>query len=263
MIKLNVLLAKTDHSASQFKKLITEYIAFFKSKQGEFRGVRKTYSPKDGTVDEPTMRGFERVVTTVSEKLTYLQETTSEYIDNLFSVEATNASGKATAVLEVEGVPLGTFSSLELLRLKSLLESSDLETLYANIPVRKEDEIWEFSGEPEYLQRDIVQSEILRGTKRGNLKETYILSDPNISYLKDTSKYTPQLGQKDTVFEYGDYTMQKFSGEATHVYRAGILRRRSALLNAVIAALKTANEVEAVESQMTAAKLFTYLHGGI
>lgn len=126
-LKLNVLLAKTEHSASQFKKLIQDYVGFFKGKQGEFKGVKKTYSPKEGTIDEPSMRSSVSVVTTVGEKLQWLEETSQEHIDNLFSVEATNASGKAVADLTVDGISFGSLSSLELLRLKSLLESGDLE----------------------------------------------------------------------------------------------------------------------------------------
>ena len=60
----------------------------------------------------------------------------------------------------------------------------------------------------------------------------------------------------------GDYTVQTFSGEFTHKERAEILRRRSELLSAIVEALKIANEVESVSSNMTADKLFKFLHKG-
>ena len=49
----------------------------------------------------------------------------------------------------------------------------------------------------------------------------------------------------------------------SHRERAELLRRRTKLLTAVIEALKEANDVEAIESNMTAEKLFGYLHKGV
>lgn len=261
MIKLNVLLAKTEQSASQFKKMIAEYLTFFKKEQGQFKGVKKTYTPKEGTVDEPSMRSNIIVVTTVQEKLDWLSDTAKDHIDNLFSVEASNASGAAKAKLEVDGVDFGVLTSLELLRLKSLLESGDLEQMYANIPVRSDAEVWNPTSDEQYEKRGIYESPLQTGTRKSLLKTSYILEDPNVQYLKDTSKYVPQVGSKDTVIELGDYTVQQFSGEGTHRERAEILRRRSQLLKGVIEALKIANDVESVKSTVTAEKLFGYLHG--
>lgn len=261
-LKLNVLLAKSEHAAGQFKRMLSDYVAFFKTKQGEFKGVKKTYAPKEGTVDEPTMRANVSVVTTTEEKLQWLEDTAKEYIDNLFSTEATNASGSVKAALTVDGVDFGHLSSLELLRLKSLLESGDLEQLYANIPVRSDAEIWNKTNAGQYQGRNVYESPLQSGVKKSLTKESYILSDPNIGYLKDTSKYVPQVSTKDTVLELGEYTVQHFSGESTHRERAEILKRRSKLLSAVIEALKIANEAEAIPSTITAAKLFGYLHKG-
>lgn len=260
-MKLNVLLAKTDHSESQFKKLFSDTVAFFKGKQGEFRGIKKTYAPRPETIDLPTERAFIAVVTTVGEKLDYIEETAEEHIDNLFSVEATNASGQATADLIVDGTNWGTLSSLELLRLKSLLEKGGMEDLYANIPVRSDSDIWNVSDDPAYVDRDVYEGPQQSGTKKSITKESYILPDPNVQYLKDTSKYVPVQGVKDTIMELGDYTIQHFSGEYSHRDRAGILGRRSKLLSGVIEALKKANEAESVPSAVTADRLFSYLHG--
>lgn len=261
-MKLNVLLAKTEHSASQFKKVISDYVTFFKSKQPEFRGIKKTYAPKPDTIDLPSERAFSSVVTTVGEKLEWLESTAKEHIDNLFSVEATNASGQATAELVVGGKSWGNLTSLELLRLKSLIESGDLEQLYSNIPVRSDSDIWTKTKEDLYSNREVYEGPLLEGVKKSIAKETFILPDPNVQYLKDTSKYVPQTSTKDTIIDLGNYTVQHFSGEYTHKRRAEILKRRSTLLSAVIEALKTANEAEQIPSQINADRLFAYLHKG-
>lgn len=261
MNKLNVLLATTDHQAAQFRKCLEDYVKFFKSKQGEFKGEKKTYTPKDGTIDIPSERKNDIVVTTVDEKLKWLEETLTEYIDSVFSVEATNSSGNARARLVVDGTDLGEFSSLELLRLKSLLESGTFEEMYSSIPVRSDSEQWDKTTNEAYQDREIFESPIQRGTRKSVMKEAYILPDPNITKGTD-SKYTPQIASKDTVIELGDYTFQKYSGEWSHRQRAELLRRRTSLLSSVIAALKTANEAEAVQSKLTAKTLFNYLHKG-
>ncbi len=261
-LKLNVLLAKTDHLQAIFRKMIEDYVKFFKSKQGEFRGERKTYLALPDTVDLPNERKNELVVTTVAEKLGWMIDNSKEYIDALFSQELTNASGLAKAKLVVEGKEWGEFTSLELLRLKSFLENGTLKELYENIPVRNDDEIWENTTEEMYSGREIFESALLKGDRMTTIKETYILEDPNLSKSNDIKNYTPVTATRDKPTKLGEFTYQKFSGEWSHRQRAELLRRRGVLLTAVIEALKICNDVEAVPSQLTAEKIFSYLHGG-
>lgn len=259
--KLNVLLAKTDHLASSFKNLLSDYVKFFKTNQGSFKGEKKTYEPKPGMIDIPSERNNKLVVTTVNEKLIYLEENSREYIDALFSQEKTNSSGLSKAKLVVEGIEFGEFSSLELLRLKSLLETGSLKELYETLPVRNDDETWTKTTNDMYTNREIYESTLRSGVSKSITKEQYILPDPNIN-SNNEARYTPQIASKDTVIEIGDYSHQKFTGETSHVERANILGRRTKLLTAVIAALKEANDVEAIPSDMTSQKIFSFLHKG-
>ena len=262
-MKLSVLLAKTDQLSGSYKAMVTDYIKFFKGNQGAFKGFKKTYEPFEGTVDEPNLRGSQNVVTTVKEKLDWFVETSSDYINAVFSQEATNASGGVKAELVVEGKSLGSYSTLELLRLKMLLESQDLNNLYSQMPVREETKNWTRSTNVEHEDREIYQDSILQGTKKTTEKESYILPDPNLDKI-DGAKYTPQIAVKNTVMSLGEYTQQNFSGETTHRHRADVLRRKTILLTAVVTALKEANDkAEAVKSGMTAEKLFSYLHDGV
>ncbi len=262
-IKLNVLLAKTDSLAPSFKKGITEYTKFFKDKQGAFKGERKTYEANPDTIDQPEFRGSTTVQTTVAEKLSYLVDSSKDYIDALFSQEKTNASGNATADVVVDGeVIFESLTSAELLRLKSIIGASELESMYQNLPVRSDAEEWEETTDATYEDRkDIYEGPIARGVKRTTTKEQYILPDPNVEYLKDTSKYIPQVSTKDTIVELGKWSHQRFSGETSQVDKANILKRRTKLLTAITEALKKANEVEAIPSTVTAGKIFDYLHG--
>lgn len=70
-MKLNVLLAKLEQGASQFKALLRDYTTFFKKESDNFRGVKNTYEPRPDTVDLPSERKLIAVVTTVDEKFDY------------------------------------------------------------------------------------------------------------------------------------------------------------------------------------------------
>jgi hypothetical protein len=261
-LKLNVLLAVTDHLASSFKKGLEDYVKFFKGSQGAFKGEKNTYSPRAGVIDDPSARNSKLVVTTVDEKLDWLKTMNKEYIDALFSQEKTNSSGVAKTKLVIDGIHFGEFTSLELLRLKTLLESATLKDMYENIPVRTEDENWSSTSNPEYKNKNVFETEMRAGVKKTTVKEAYILPDPNLDKLDKGTKYTPMLAQRDTIMELGDYTHQKFSGEWSHLERANVLARRTKMLTAVIEALKVANEVPVVASEMTSEKFFNYLHKG-
>jgi hypothetical protein len=261
-MKLNVLLAKTDALAGSFRALVSDYFSFFKSNQGDFKGEIKTYDPKAGMIDLPGERSTKTIVTTVEEKLEWLEETSKDYIDALFSQEATNASGAAKAELVVDGKSWGTFSSLELLRLKSLVENGELDRMYQSIPVRSDSEIWNVATIDMYKDRKgIFQSNKTEGTKKSVTKESYILTDPNIT-AENGARYTPQVASKDTIIDLGEYTYQKFTGEWSHRERAALLRRKQNLNTAIIETLKTANDAEVIKSELNSKRIFDYLHRG-
>lgn len=260
-MKLNVLLALTDQLRSVYKNMVDDFTKFFNKDQGAFLGEKNTYIPRDGMLDEPGKRSHKIVVTTVNEKLDWFIENSEKFIDALFAQERTNALGMAQAELIVGGNSWGTFTSLELLRLKSLLESTDLgnlNSMLSNIPVRSDAQIWEPCTAEEYSNRAIWQTPIITGIARTTEKVEYVLEDPNLR-AGVPANYSPKTSVKTIPVEVGDYTNQKFSGEWSHRLRAESLKRRSELLTAVIAALKTCNDVEAEKSDLTAKKIFGYI----
>lgn len=262
-LKLNVLLAITDALRVKFKNMVADHTKFYGKAQGSFKGTKATYVAKEGCLDDPSKRGFVRVVTTVDEKLAYFVKESKDFIDALFSQEKTNASGVAVAELVVDSKSWGIYTSLELLRLKSLIESSELgsiESMLSLIPVRSDAEIWNKSSNDEYTGREIWESPLLSGVSKTSVKEEYILADPNLS--KITGAYTPKTSLKTITQEVGDYTVQEFSGEWSHRERAGALKRRSDLLIAITKALKESNECEIVESTLTAERIFGYILKG-
>jgi len=262
--KLHVLLAMTDTLRVKFKNMVADHIKFYSKSQGAFLGVKNTYVAKDGMIDDPSKKKFVKVITTVDEKIDYFIQEASPFIAGVFSQEKTNASGLAKAELMVDGKSWGTFSSLELLRLKSLIEGKEFgnfEELLASIPVRSDAEVWEKCDKEEYKDRAVWQKPIQSGVTRTSTKEEYILEDPNISKI-NSSNYTPKVSSRTIPIEVGDYTMQDFSGEWSQRERAYALKRRGDLLVAVTAALKMANDCEVLESTLTSEQIFGYIFKG-
>jgi len=259
-VKLNVLLAKTDALGQEFKRALQNYIKFFTKNQGAFFGEKKTYEPKDQTVDDPKLRSNQLVVTTVDEKLDYFSLSSKDYIDSLFDQEATNASGAAKADLIFDDIKWKDLSTLELLRLKSLIDSPEFKSMYSSIPVRSDAVEWNPTVEESYEGRKgIYENPLVRTENKTTEKVDYILEDPNISKI-DGASYTPKVAQKTTTVTLGEGSRQIFTGAFSQREKAEVLSRISKLRVAVIQALKEANEVESVKSSITADSLFAYLH---
>jgi hypothetical protein len=262
-LKLHVVLAKTDQGSGPFKAIFNDYLKFFKDEQGKFKGIRKTYTPRPGTADVPGMRESKQVVTTVDEKLRWLTDSASEHINNMLTVAATNASGKAKSALVVDTINFGLLSSLELLEMKNFLEKGDLLQMYSHIPVRSDADIWNAGKDDQYKGREVLESDLKKGIQTTTDKESYILHDPNLETLKSSGvSYMPKVAEKTTVREIGDYTLQSFTGEYSTRQKAEILQRRTKLLSAITEALKIANEAETVDSALKGDAFLNYLHYG-
>lgn len=259
--KLNTLLAKSEALAPSYKGLVADYMKFFKGSQGAFTGEKKTYEPLPDTVDEPNRRGNRLVQTTVNEKWDYFTTIANDYFDTVMSIEKSNAEGLAKAELVVDGNSWGEFTTLELLRLKSIVENGELLKMLENTPVRSDSEEWSSTSSEMYQDREVSESPVISGTNRTTEKESYILQDPNIGKLQDQSSYTPQVAQKTKSVELGKYTVQKFSGEWSQRQKAAMLLRRTQLLTSIAEALKEANDVDAVSSGLSGEKVFGFLFG--
>lgn len=246
--------------------MISDYSKFFAKSQGSFKGEKRTYKEREGTLPDPSKQGTTLVVTTVKEKLDYFIDSSENFVDSLMTQEKTNASGVAQAELIVEGQSWGVLTSLELLRLKSLVESSDLGNLSQMlqlIPVRPDSEVWNRSQDENYKGRAIFETELYKGVAKTTIKKHYVLEDPNLRGKDFPPNYQAAIASGDEILELGDYTKQNFSGEWSHREKALCLRRKETLLVAITEALKVANNVDVIKSDLTAKKFFGYLFYGL
>lgn len=103
---MNTLLAKVEHGAAQFNRMVGDYFAFFKNKQNMFEGIKKTFKPRDGYQEDARFMGTTKVATTVGENLNWFEENAIPYLTNLFSIESTNSKGAKKVELKVGNTAL-------------------------------------------------------------------------------------------------------------------------------------------------------------
>jgi len=251
--KLNVLLGLREKTETSFKNMLDDMFKKFKGNQGLFFGVRNTYQALDGYADEPSKRGFVNVQSTIGEQLTWMREHTKDFMDVVFSIEKTNASGRVRAELVVEGVSWGEYTSLELLRLKTTLDNSKFRELYKEIPIRTQTELWNVTDDEAFAGREgIFETPIEEGHAKTTLKESYILEDSQAGRA-------PQVAEKSNQVNIGKYTVQKFTGALSGLQRATMQRRYDTLYKAVIEALENANNVESETSDL-GTRIMDYIH---
>lgn len=260
--KMNTMLAKVEHGTSSFNRMVGDYFAFFKGKQGAFAGIKKTHIPREGYIEDKSCIANTKVITTVGEKLDWLEQQAIPFLRDLFSVEATNSKGAKKVELVVDGISFGYLTALDLMRLKTLLTKKEWVDMYENIPVRSDAEVWEECTDPEYAGREIFQTPMLKGITRTTESEEVILKDPNINPDKLPANYNARTTIKKKTVETGDYTLQNFTGAWTQRQKAELLRRRSQLLTAVIEALKEVNDTESEKPNLDVQKLIGFIHNG-
>ena len=261
-MKMNTLLAKVDHESASANAMVKDYAAFFKTKQGAFRGEKNTYSAVNGYDERPERNTQTRVQTTVQEKLNWFEERYVPYLKELFSIEATNAGDAYKVELVVDGVSFGKLSAIELMRLRNILTGRELTTMYENIPVRSDAKIYEACNDAQYEAREVFQTPVLKSDERTTEKEEVILKDPSLDPQHLPANYRALSTVKSKTVKVAETTHQEFTGEWTQRKRTELLRRKSAILNAITVALKEVNEVEAKDANLNVDALINFIHYG-
>ena len=254
MTRLNSALGLKETLLNGYKAVWGSVQKTFKNQQNLFKGVTSTYEPLDGYADDPSKRGVVMVETTVDEQLLYAFNQSADYLATTFSIEKTNASGSARAELIIDGNSWGEYTSLELLRLKSIINSASMKNAFDVIPTRKLQMNWNHVENHDlYGEREIYSSDMLEGYAKTTIKQPYILEDPH----PDLNR-APVMAERNTQVNIGKYTTQQFSGEMSLHSKAALKSRLTNLNKAVLDALERANSIEIQQSDL-GDKLLSYL----
>lgn len=243
--KQSVLLGLREKLEKDFSNLLSDMANKFKNKQGIFQGFRNTYDPLDGFADDDTKRGFQNVSSTVSAQLGWLKEHSKDYLATVLSIEKTNAQN-VTAPLTVNGVLWGEYTTLELLRMKGILDGK-LRAIVQDLPIRSEKHVWAESTQPEFVGRSIWETPKEEGSSKTTIKDTIIVNDPHI---KDAPNRPPVTRETSVQVNVGNYTKQTFSGEITNLERAVLEVKYNNIYKGIIEALESANNIESVPSDL-------------
>jgi len=243
--KLAISLGLREKLEKDFQNMISDMISKFKKKQGLFQGVRNTFVALEGHPDIPEQRKTVIVGSTVREQLNWFKQYTKDYFDTVLSIEKTNAGG-VMGELVVNGTSWGTYSTLELLRLKGILDGK-LRAMKDDLPIRSEGVLWEKTMDPVYDGREVYETEPDEGFTKTTLKRTIIVEDPHI---KDTPGRPPVTQNIDTPVNTGKYSRQDFSGAITNRQKADFEVNFNHLYKGVVAALEDANSAPLIESDL-------------
>lgn len=251
--KLSVALGLREKTEKDNQNMLTDMQEKFKKNQGLFIGFRNTFVPLEGHPDMPENRKSQKVASTVKEQLDWLKVHSKDYLDTVLSIEKTNAQN-VTGELVVRGESWGRYTTLELLRLKGVLDSK-LRAVIQILPVRSESILWSKSTDPMYEGRDIYEDRLDEGFNKTTIKRIEIVNDPHI---KDSPGRAPITQPIDTPVNVGKYTKQNFTGAITLEERAKMEVAYNDLYKGVIAALEEANNTQLVESDL-GDKVLNYL----
>lgn len=253
--KLAVGLGLRDKTEKDFANMLNDMTGKFKNNQGLFTGFRYGFVAINDQPDQPEQRKNQMVSSTVKEQLDYFKEHSAEYFRTVLSIEKTNAEG-VKAPLVVAGENWGEYTTLELLRLKGILDGK-IRTFIQTIPIRPDGIKWVASDDPEYNGREVFQDIQFVGRTKTTIKRTVVVEDP-MQIANPNIVRQPVTQTIDTPIETGEFTKQHFSGAWTNRQRAQLEVFYNNVYKGVVEALETANSIQLVESDL-GDKLLNYL----
>lgn len=243
--KQAVLLGLRDKLEKDFKSMVADMYAKFKNNQGIFSGHRNTYEAFAGFADDDTKRSFKNVESTVADQLNWFKKYTADYFKTVLSIEKTNAQN-VQAELKVDGVSWGKYTTLELLRLKGIIDGQ-MNAMIHEMPVRSDKYLWHKSEQAEFASRGIWETDITSSNAATTRKDTIIIKDPHIDVAPNRAPMTKEVSER---VDIGKETKQLFSGAITELERAEYVVRLNAVRLGIIEALEAANGVDASESDL-------------
>jgi len=244
-MKIHEVLAVIEAAKHKAREMLIEAAQVF-TKGKLFDGMTKIYSPSsedDIDLVEPVK---ELVVTTVKEKLEYMNKSLIGVID--MEVSLSEANRNADTILECEGISFGTFSALSLLSLEDWL--TNVKNVYEKLPTLDNTKIWKTDKnekpnvlitEPEERYRDLEKD------------VAFVLSPA-------TEKFPAQVQLIKQAQRVGVYNTTYKSGRISTSKKSEILERIDKLLMSVRAARARANNADVIK-ETVGGKMFEYING--
>jgi hypothetical protein len=241
---LHMILAVEPDLKGASEKIIAETINTFTKKSNHFEARHKSYRPKDEDGDTFAPESQE-MVTTVPKKLEHTQEIVARYIDAVAQKELTNT--EASAVLELDGVPLVDvpLPATMLLALEGKLKQ--LREVYNSIPTLDPAETWKWDEQTKTYEAESKDSYKTKKVYRNHVKSPA------------TDKHPAQVETYTEDERIGTWTTKRWSGTVTPAEKAAVIARLDKLTQAVKQARQRANDAEIKKIELGNV-LFNYIN---
>lgn len=248
MGKLHELLAVETSLEGAANKLIAESKKTF-NKETLFNGQVRNLTYFDENNAHLNHKEYQKLTTTVSENIEYLEKPITDYWDALLNKESANQ--QAVADLIVEGVKVAeALPATFLLGIESRLVK--LRELYDNIPTLAPGIEW------------VPAPEIMKHAfKTGHTETTFKTEkDPEFRIVVEATKEHPaQVERIERTSNVGKYETVKYSGMMSPAEKAHRIERIDSLLRAVRKARSRANMVE-VQPREIGKSLLDFINTG-
>lgn len=250
MAKLHEVLAVMTDLETTARNIRDEAIVTFTKKPTHFTGYHKTLKMFDEArkEEEKGAEDHKALVTTVKDKLEYMESSQVKYLDALWQQESTNQ--KATADLVIgEQVILKDAPAVFLLALESRLKA--IRAVFAAIPTLDPGVKWELDPS----QGDSIYKSVNPETSQKQEKQIrhQVLVPP-------TEQHPAQIEKWFENVVVGTYSTVKYNGTISPGEKSEYLLRIDALIQATKQARQRANSTS-VEKKQVARALFDFILG--
>lgn len=249
MGKLHELAAVDNDNRGLYDKIKNEAAATFKNRLDHFTGMSKTYvsEVEDDYVRDPEVKNL---VTTVADKLAYVEEQMIKILDAQFQKEKTNCLAKADViVVEDDGSEVPIVKDIPVVYLVQLEKKlTELRNqVYGIVPTLDPTKEWEWNEQGGYYVEREPRKRVTRKVPK------------SFQVAAATDKH-PEQAQLINIDETtGYYNQTNLSGMITPKKKSQLLAKLDKLVHAVKTARSRANDIEAVNEKV-AQKIFNYLN---
>lgn len=248
MARLHEILAVEPDAEGVAKKVIAEAEITFGKRAEHFMSSEKVLQMDDASSTEDGLTERKAMVTTVHDKLAYVAEQVSRYLNVVAEKEATNQYARAELV--VDGISFGSFPATFLLGLEVKLKN--LRLLYEAIPTLQPGIEWE---------RDPSEGEFVYRTKHPEVKIRTAKTFMSKVLYQATDKHPAQIEKWEEQKPVGKYVVTTKSSMLSVAEKSAILGRLDRLIQAVKKARQQANMQEVVPQEGVGESLFKYING--
>ena len=250
MSKLHEILAVEGDLNAVQQKVIEEGISTFRNRQAHFIGRHQVWEMFDeDRVNETPPEAFQKLTTTVADKLAYIQRHVSSYFDAIYQKEHTNQSATGDIILDgvtvASDIPVTLLVGLE----KRLVHMRELYTAIPTLPPAFDWEKASDLGDNVYKNANV---DIKNKTEKTLCYK--ILADA-------TDKHPARIETWHEDKPIGRSKTKTWSGMITTAEKSAILWRLDKLIQAIKQARQRANETEIETGLAIGDLLLNYIHG--